>query len=482
MKVLVAETDTTLANELTGWLDELGHEAIRVSDGRTAWETLQSDAFSVVIAGWSLPGLDAPELCRRIRSLWPRGYVYVIILAGREHEKDRPVAMRAGVDAFVFQPLDRLELVDRLAVAARILQMQTQLADRNDSLLAHQRELEEKNGELQAQKQHLRQAYNMAEQARSRFSQLFESLPVAGFSCDGDGTVFEWNRRAEQLFTSPSSGPRDRKIWDILGWELVGETGRQLIEQVFQGRPFEGQTWSAGDAAFRVSGHPLHSPDGAITGAIIAALDVSAERTAERRAREIEIELASATRRLHDVEDGLEEANRRLVALSTGDPLTGIPNHRSLQEQLQELLDEPRAGAGFCLAVIGIDRFQEFNDRYGHPAGNDLLMMVAQNLRAAVRESDFVARYAGGSFAVILLGASEERGLDLCERLRGSIESIERWDDPVSASFGVCECSIHFHDAAEMLAAADAALHHARGQGGGRIVAYHREQLDSEAA
>ena len=93
---------------------------------------------------------------------------------------------------------------------------------------------------------------------------------------------------------------------------------------------------------------------------------------------------------------------RANVEAST-DWLTGLPNRKLLFERLsQELARSARSGAPCGLAILDLDNFKSFNDKFGHLAGDQLLRVVASAIKASVRETDLVARYGGEEFVVVL--------------------------------------------------------------------------------
>lgn len=455
MRILVAEDDPVAAALLLRDLEELGHEPVWTKNGALAWEQLQHESFPVVITDWMMPEMDGLELCRRVRSLWNLGYVYTIVVSSRSDITGRDEALRASVDDFLIKPVRRLDLRARLACATRILQMQRQLEEQNEDLARSREELTSKNLELERREKLLRQANSIAEMARNRFSQLFDSLPVAGFTFDQSGTVFEWNDRAAEIFFAPGHVAMGRKVWEILGLELVNEKARDQLERVFAGHVFEEQDWNDGDLFLLVSGHPLFGPDGHINGAVATAVDVSLLRKAEVR-----IEQQNAL---------LVEANRKLAELATTDGLTGIPNHRAFQERVSHYVAMHRRGRPFCLAVLDVDHFKLFNDRFGHQAGDEVLVLVARTLRDSLREVDFVARYGGEEFCALLDDLDSGRAVVLCNRLRERIAAIQNPYQQITVSIGVCEFDASMDGGYGLVQVADAALYRAKEAGRNQV-------------
>lgn len=134
MKILVVQDEAVLALLLRRLLERAGHE-VRISrDGAQAWFALEEEPIPVVISDWVMPELDGPTLCRRIRSRGYGFYTYVILLTARDGRKDRVEGLRAGVDDFLVKPVDPEELLARLEIARRILEIQSRLERQNDRL------------------------------------------------------------------------------------------------------------------------------------------------------------------------------------------------------------------------------------------------------------------------------------------------------------------------------------------------------------
>ncbi len=137
MKILLAEDEVSSGSALRAILEKRGNEVTLVSSGTEAWEMINQGDWRLVISDWMMPGMDGLELCRRIRSRRESPYVYIILLTCRGDRNDRLEGMAAGADDFLAKPLDLEELSVRLSVANRILDVQSELEERN-SFLARQ--------------------------------------------------------------------------------------------------------------------------------------------------------------------------------------------------------------------------------------------------------------------------------------------------------------------------------------------------------
>jgi sigma-B regulation protein RsbU (phosphoserine phosphatase) len=131
MKVLIADDDPISARVLDATLRQWGHEVIVTRDGQAAWEVLQAeDAPKLAIIDWIMPGLEGPEVCRRVRALARPVPTYIILLTSKDRPDDVVRGLESGADDYVTKPFDRGELRSRLGVGARVVALQQGLADR----------------------------------------------------------------------------------------------------------------------------------------------------------------------------------------------------------------------------------------------------------------------------------------------------------------------------------------------------------------
>jgi diguanylate cyclase (GGDEF)-like protein len=156
------------------------------------------------------------------------------------------------------------------------------------------------------------------------------------------------------------------------------------------------------------------------------------------------------------------------------DGLTGLANRRSVEETLRtEVARARRFDDKLCVVMADLDDFKRVNDTWGHPVGDDALLMFAHTLRATAREMDVAGRWGGEEFVLVLPGTDAAGGARLAERARTALESrtLEVEGEPVrlTASFGVAELSATA-DASDLIAAADAALYEAKRTGKNRVM------------
>jgi diguanylate cyclase (GGDEF)-like protein len=199
-----------------------------------------------------------------------------------------------------------------------------------------------------------------------------------------------------------------------------------------------------------------------------AALALKREMDA-RRARENE---------LIELQRKLQEANAGLQRLSSEDALTGLANRRAFDVRLAaEWSRAARDRSPLSLAMLDVDHFKSFNDRFGHPAGDGLLRRIADAIvRCTHRPGDLIARYGGEEFAALLPGTPASGAFTVAERLRSSVEqlAIRRGDQPTSAvvtvSVGVASVIPRAgEDSHTLVALADEALYAAKAAGRNQV-------------
>ena len=191
-------------------------------------------------------------------------------------------------------------------------------------------------------------------------------------------------------------------------------------------------------------------------------------------------QLEQKTRDLEQANEHLAKAIETLHRISTQDGLTGVSNRRHFDETLGlEWRRAARSRAPLTLLLLDIDYFKAFNDRAGHQAGDDCLRRVATALHEAVhRAADFVSRYGGEEFAVLLPETDAEHAGKVAESIRERIEQldIEHPSSPLghlTVSVGIATC-VPPRDGSGMdgfVKVADEALYDAKRMGRNRVVA-----------
>lgn len=163
----------------------------------------------------------------------------------------------------------------------------------------------------------------------------------------------------------------------------------------------------------------------------------------------------------------------RLQSITDG--LTKLYNHRYLQQFLRKEIERSRRyGAQFSVILTDIDHFKNFNDTYGHQAGDYVLAQTAAVVKRTIREVDLAARYGGEEFCVVFPEIGTEKAFIAAERVRKAIESAKYdWKGQtltVTTSIGVASFPQDAEEEAELVKKADGALYIAKESGRNRTV------------
>jgi diguanylate cyclase (GGDEF)-like protein len=212
------------------------------------------------------------------------------------------------------------------------------------------------------------------------------------------------------------------------------------------------------------------SPSGDEIGLMIRAFN-----DMQGQLRRYSCEFEDDQKRLTEQNEELHRANEVLAQLSITDGLTKLHNHRYFQDHLtREIKRVSRTGEPLSMILMDLDDFKRLNDFYGHAAGDELLVGVANILIDSVRESDLLARYGGEEFVILATGTSWEGAVKMAEKIRMSIETSRHIVDDsmrpirVTISAGV---ATYEGDRRAFFQAADRALYDAKAQGKNCVVA-----------
>jgi len=295
----------------------------------------------------------------------------------------------------------------------------------------------------------LKSAERRVSRARDFYLTLFEEFPTMIWRAGADGK-FNYVNRAWVGFTG-------RRMEDELGdgWihSVIAEDldrFQKIFQEAFSARkPFETE--------FRIRRHdgrsrwvlnvgrPFTDLDGNFAGYIGSCYDIQ-----DRKAHEQE-----------------------MYYQATHDALTGLPNRRVFEVALQRVVAKTGRGEISAVLVMDLDRFKEINDRFGHNAGDRVLIDIGVLLRTHLRESDLLIRLGGDEYALLLEDTSEEEGRAIARRLCESVAGYEfgpdRGDFRLSLSVGLA--FIRERELPDMiLSRADKAMYKAKEMGGNRCV------------
>ncbi len=302
-------------------------------------------------------------------------------------------------------------------------------------------------------------------QSELQFRLAMENAPIGMALADPQWRLQEVNAAFAALFAvAPSvlighdlsalSHPEDRGVERAQVQRLLAQEGDRFSLEKRYLRPDGQVVWVVLDVVL------VRAPDGVPQHFVIQMRDITESRLQSE---------ALAHRAMHD-------------------PLTGLANRSLMQDFLQRACEPPDAPGRVAVIAVDLDEFKQINDRYGHAAGDDVLVHVAGVLRAASAGRGLVARQGGDEFAIVINGDDAARiAFEVAASIhKGLVNPVRthRRQLPIRASVGVAvaEPAILTTGAMGMLAAADAALYRAKGAGRSRTEVYDRSMTPTAGA
>ncbi|AOP36068.1 diguanylate cyclase [Leptospira tipperaryensis] len=156
-------------------------------------------------------------------------------------------------------------------------------------------------------------------------------------------------------------------------------------------------------------------------------------------------ELVESNQKISQLAIELKEANDRLFEQASTDPLTKLKNRRAFNEELECLIHLSKKQKGqISLMMIDADHFKAFNDQFGHPAGDQVLVQLASLLSKTLSKGDIVARYGGEEFVVILPKTSESEAIKVADNLTKTIQDFPWEKRKITVSIGIATIRFDF--------------------------------------
>lgn len=393
------------------------------------------------------------------RGSWD-SYVYTVLIS------DSPLAANVhqelvdvGIDEILVAPFSIEQFSHRMQVAGRFLEIEDQaISELNDRAKASDA-MQSMNESLTA--------------ASRRFEALFNGLPVACFTFDQEGLIQEWNSLSTEIFGLKGWEVFMNPVWDALDPDGMGDWRYQKVADIFEAEDYPDFDWS------------YHKPDGSEVylackvvcltnergervAAVAGNLDITARVLAQRKIDEQVAEIQKYTRKLEKQSRQLGAANKKLHELAVTDGLTGLTNRRKFQEMLTDFCESyRRENQTFSLLLFDVDHFKNFNDAFGHQAGDEVLKKFSRVLEKQARKYERPARFGGEEFAVILQNCDASEATLVAERFRAAIEQ-QAWPyRPVTASIGISTFT-GIETPKEMIEGADKGLYESKRTGRNR--------------
>ena len=438
------------------------------SDGAEALEWVRKQKPNLILSDVNMPVMNGYEMCLALKSDPSTASIPVILLTTLSDPTSILEGLKCKADYYLTKPYESKYLLDRFQsllvdasmahcvetpagleitfegrrhlVTADRRQMLNLLLSTYENAVQQNRELIKTQQKLNNLNQELQDQSRKLKISEKSFRALLENSVDAMLVMDAAGIIRFVNPAGERLFSHPST--------ELLGTYLP-----------FTASPGEAKEMS------------LTTQD-----AGVVHLDLRAVSTDWEGQIAMLVSLRDITQRIVDEQkikeqqSRLQEANSMLEALATLDGLTGIKNHRVFKERLaEEYHRSARYTLPISLIILDVDHFKQYNDSFGHPAGDEVLKTVSKLLLENSRDTDLVARYGGEEFVVMLPLAQKDDALYLAERLRFEIQSFPWEKRTVTVSLGIATRTSNFTKAEDLISDADSALYASKHNGRNKV-------------
>ncbi|SDW39173.1 diguanylate cyclase domain-containing protein [Allgaiera indica] len=401
--ILIVDGVATSRIVMKARLGQAFYSILQAVDGGAGLKLARSERPDVVLIDHSLPDMDGTEFCARLRSDPETATLPVVMLGAKGHPEDRLAALEAGADDYLTRPLNEALLLARLRSLVRAGEIEAELQLRDDTC----REL------------------GFAESAAGPEKPARVALVA---DAQDDGVVWR-TALAAQLDTAVDLLPRADVLSEVPGRPVADVFVLAIGASVGPGL---GSVAGALDvmselrsrAATRHAAILVLLPRGGPAAAAIA-LDLGAGDvvTGPFDPREIALRLGHLIARKRRLER-LRACVSQGLRLAVTDPLTGLYNRRYALPHLARIAERAdSSGRRFAVMVLDLDRFKRINDTWGHSAGDEVLVRVAERLARNLRAGDLLARIGGEEFLVVLPDADLPTAQQLAERLCRLIEA-----------------------------------------------------------
>jgi diguanylate cyclase (GGDEF)-like protein/PAS domain S-box-containing protein len=412
-----------------------GYRVQTANNGAEAIHSAQESPPHLILLDISMPVMDGIEACAQLKTDERTRDIPVIFLSAMDDIDNKMKAFRAGGVDYILKPFNVEEIRARLNTHLGILRLRTQLQSAN-------RELAERIEELMRSQQLLRER-------ERKLDAFVNAMPNLSFIHDQDGRFLEILTKESNLLRARAEDMKGSLLRDLMppreaklmmdAIHRAIETGKtQVIEYkipVLTGS----EHWFEGRIAL------MEKDDAGHSKVVFIATEIS-ERV-----------------RLY----------QEIQHLAIQDPLTGCLNRRHFMNLAGQELDRSlRYKRPLSLLMLDIDHFKDFNDRYGHPIGDQILCALVNLCQARLRSVDIVGRYGGEEFVILVPETGSEAALKVAERLRTEVEKMNV-DTPagilsLTISIGVASIETEFEQAQtvdSLIKRADQAVYAAKAAG-----------------
>lgn len=476
---------------------------LTATTGREAIACIHQQPVDLAILDVMLPDLNGFEVYQALQGQTREGDMAVIFMTALDDLPSKLRGLESGAVDYIVKPFHPKELLARVQIQLRLLDLQRQLQRRNEQLQGEIRDRLETERILARQNDYLLVLQEIIDEVRSTLEVddiLATATAKLGAALRADycaiytfrtwgmlhlPRIAQYAKTPELLAQGVSLPPiehpfmtrllREDRVLRADSESWCGEAETPWAQLMAARSSYRQQPNGAIVVARTAPADPWQSFEQELLVAVASQVGVALAQArllaAEREQREL---LAERNEELQRTEAQLRVANQELERRASIDGLTQLANRRQFDSCLaRDWARAQRQGKPIALLMCDVDYFKLYNDCYGHQLGDDCLVAVAQVLGNSLqRATDLAARYGGEEFVVLLPDTDRAGAIALAERVRSQVvaRQLAHADSPISEwvtlSVGVASVVPTRDQPPEsLLAQADAALYQAKRQG-----------------
>jgi len=425
-EILIVDDIQANLQLLAKMLTESGYKVRSALDGELALMGIEAKSPDLILLDIKMPGMNGYEVACHIKANPKTATIPIIFLSALGETKDKIRAFESGAVDYITKPFDGLEVLARVRTQLELLETKDTLI-KNNGILKRQHEIIDRNIlissiDLQGKITYISEAF----------------CKLSGY------TNKELLGNSHKIICSPETvKSKYNELWQIISSNACWFGELKNIKK-------NGSIYWV-DAFIE----PLYNENNSKVGYFSIFEDISSKK---------QIEIISIT-----------------------DALTNLYNRRYFEHILsKELSRGCRENKSLTFSILDVDYFKQYNDTYGHKAGDDVLIAIGKVLKKTMgRASDYVFRLGGEEFGIIFSDMNEEESYKIVDKVRQAIESLriphkENSVSPwvtISAGFVVKKAKDDAVDKEEIYKIADQALYKAKEKGRNRIIVYSKRPV-----
>ena len=464
-RILIADDEANV-RLLAGIIQQEHFQVLTAVDGYEALRIAEKELPDIILLDAMIPVMDCYQVIKKLKNTTSTASIPIILVTSLNDNEERKKGLDA--DEILNKPVNDIELITRIHSMLRLRRYQDALSIRQKSEAQFCADRQKKADKAEVEPADIAIAVTDLKESKP-------SKPIRILLVEDDPKDVKLMRaylpepeyrlvvasRGDEALTLAEQRPIDLIILDVMLPDMNGfEICKRLKTHEITRRVPVIFTTSLGDVENRIQGIEVEG-DGYLV------------KPVERRELWMKIQVLVRKKRQWDDMQSIYEST---VRSAIGDVLTGLYNYAYFKHFLDfEVKRSLRQNNKVALMMIDIDNFKNYNDLFGHLAGDLVLREMGRIIKSCIREIDLAARYGGEEFAVVLPFNEDEKVTTvIAERIQTAVASVKLplgMDSmpQVTVSIGIAFCPFDTPNADDLVEKADMMLYHAKKTGKNKI-------------